>query len=192
MSNGPREIIIGRKRMADVRHLFEDTVPRTRRPDGLRGIAIHHDGVLFDEGDMGPPTGTLDEDLRRLEIIYRTAIGRGLLRFPYHFVASPHGRLFYTLDLEHRGSHVAMRNDELIGVALLGLFTEEPPADAALCAAGSAVAAIWHELGRLIPLRAHREWSLAGHATQCPGDTWPDWSERLLALTAYHATNNLH
>ena len=178
--------------MVDVRHLFLNTEPRRRDPDGIGGIAIHHDGALFEEGDVGGPPGTLDEDLDRLRIIYNTAIRRGLLRYPYHFSASPNGRLYYTLDVASRGSHVAWRNDELTGVVLIGLYTDDHPTDAALCAAATANAAIWREGNRLIALRGHREWNRPGHATQCPGNTWPEWSERLLALTAYQATNNLY
>lgn len=191
MPEGPRSIVRGGKRMADVRHLFTDHARRLRSPDRISGIAAHHDGVVFEPGDRDYSGSTLDEDLARLWAIYRHALQKGWRRFPYHFAATPNGRTFYTLSLTSIGAHVRDRNSVLAGVVLLGNFEDEPPGDRQLCAAGVAIAATWRELGRLVTIRPHWGWALREHPTICPGGSYPLWGGSLLSMTAYHATNEL-
>jgi len=145
----------------------------------LLGVAQHHDAAIMSPGDENYDGSTLDEDLRRLDLIYRVGIGNGWGGFPYHFVASPNGRVFYTTDLSFFGAHVARRNHQLVGVALMGLFTDAQPVRESLCAAGLAIATIWHLAGRLLDVRGHREWALPTDPTACPGDTWWSWQHAL-------------
>ena len=183
MVDGPRRLPVGRLEIVDVRHLYppvpDGSVGRSRDKSALLGIAQHHDAAIMRAGDHDYNGTTLNEDLARLHVIYNVGLSNGWGGFPYHFVASPNGRAFYTLDLSFFGAHVARRNHQLAGVALMGLFTEATPVRESLCAAGLAIAAIWHLAGRLLDVRGHREWALSDQPTQCPGDTWWHWQNAL-------------
>jgi len=181
----PTRLTLGPLELVDVRHLYPPFAAGERLRDFalLKGVAIHHDGVIFTAGDRDYSGDTLNEDLDRLDAIYQRAIDQGWGRFPYHFVASPNGRTFYTNDISHYGAHVASRNHELLGIALMGNFMPSHPSDAYLCAAARALLAIWAITGRLYGFRGHREWALPASPTSCPGNTWWTWQYRLLILT---------
>jgi len=174
--------------VADVRHIWPPTGSAARRkPEPATGIAVHHDGVLFAEGDRNHNGKTLDEDLQRLAAIHNVSVVNGWGSFPYHFVASPNNRLFYTLDLRYFGAHVARHNHELQGLALMGDFTADEPNDALLCSAGAGVVAIMRYRTRLIGIRGHQEYADTDWPTSCPGDTWPQYQHRLWAAVGFHA-----
>lgn len=184
MANGPRAFLLGGVEVVDVRHLFSLVAPaaRVRNSAVLAGVAVHHDGVIMMSGDRDYSGSTLDEDLKRLGVIWTRGVSQGWGGTPYHLVASPNGRCFYTLDLSCFGAHVAGRNDELVGVALMGNFMYAHPGDLQLCAAARGLLAIWGWSGRLLPFKGHREWALPQYPTSCPGDTWWQWQNRLLVL----------
>jgi len=173
-------------RALDVRHLFPNDQIWTNSPRTIIGTAIHHDGVLFAPGDRNFSGRTTDEDLQRLHAIYNHAIAHGWKRFPYHFVASPNARLYYTLDIDQQGSHVADRNSALRGVALMGDFSHVDPTPDLICTAAGGVTAIWGHIQHAVPTRPHYEWALPGphHATSCPGPHWPRWGGTLIAAAA--------
>jgi len=185
MVNGPRVLLVGGVEVVDVRHMFPTLGPaaRLREKALLAGVAIHHDGVIMPAGDRDYSGSTLDEDLDRLAAIRQRGISQGWGGMPYHLVASPNGRCFQVLDLSCFGAHVAGRNDELLGVSLMGNFTYSHPGDLQLCAAARGLLAIWGWSGRLLPFKGHREWALPQSPTSCPGDTWWQWQSRLLVLT---------
>jgi hypothetical protein len=174
---------VGRLEILDCRDRYPPvpggSVGRTRDLDDVIGFAVHHDAAVMEPGDRNYDGSTLDEDLRRLDLIYQVGLNNGWGGFPYHGVASPNGRFFYTCDLLNFGAHVARRNHELIGICLMGLFTHHEPGDKQLCAAGLGIVAFWHFLTRLRDLRGHREWAIPSSPTQCPGDTWWTWQRRL-------------
>ena len=176
---------IGQARIWDVRSRFPPQ-PQTalglpRDMDALLGIAIHHDGVLFPAGDRDFSGSTLDEDLERLQAIYQHGLDQGWGGFPYHMVASSNGRTFYTTAAGLWGAHVALRNDELLGLCLMGNFETATPLQPQLCAAGLGLVALWHLVGRLRDVRGHREWALRESPTACPGDSWWRWQNGLMA-----------
>jgi len=181
----PTRLTIGPLELVDVRHPYPPFAPGDVSRDFglLKGVAIHHDGVIFEAGDRDYSGDTLNEDLARLNAIYQRAIDQGWGRFPYHFVASPNGRTFYTNDISQYGAHVASRNHELLGIALMGNFVTSHPSDAHLCAAARALLAIWFLTHTLYGFRGHREWALPASPTSCPGDTWRTWQDRLLIFT---------
>lgn len=191
MSPRPVRLAVGRSEILDARGLYP------RQPDGftmrqrdlgaLRGYAIHHDGAIMEPGDRDYSGSTLNEDLDRLATIYQVGYNRGWGGFPYHFVASPNGRVFYTCSVSVFGAHVARRNHELIGIALMGNFTQHPPGQAQLCAAGLALLAAFEFTGALRDVRGHREWALPGEGTVCPGNTWWTWQRDLLVNTVLQA-----
>lgn len=185
MAGRPKKMDLGGVEVVDVRGMFPtgEPAPRVRRPHALRGIAFHHDGVIMLAGDRDYSGSTLDEDLCRLQAIYAHGIDNGWGGMPYHLVASPNGRCFYTLDLDYYGAHVARRNHELVGVALMGNFTYAEPGDLQLCAAARATLAVWGWRRELLGGRGHREWALPLEGTACPGHTWWSWRDRLLVLT---------
>jgi hypothetical protein len=188
-----QRINIGPLEIVDVRDLFPPDGPmaRDREPAALLGVAIHHDGVIMRPGDTDYSGSTLNEDLARLQAIANRSVQQGWGAFPYHFVASPNGRCFYTADWHLFGAHVAKRNNELVGVALMGNFMYSHPGDLQLCAAGRALIALWTWTGRLLTYRGHREWALPSDPTSCQGDTYATWQNRLLVLTVA-AARSLH
>jgi hypothetical protein len=175
---GPLEIVDARERFPP-----SGSVARPRDPAALLGVAIHHDAGAMAAGDLNYSGDTLDEDLTRLQLLYRIGLDRGWGGLPYHFVASPNGRCFYTTDWHLFGAQVAGRNHQLVGVALMGNFLSSTPGDLQLCAAGRALIYLWQQTGRLLDQKAHKEWALPSSPTQCPGDTWTTWQWRLLNLT---------
>ena len=191
----PLHLAIGTNhfRIADVRHLFPPleggAVARPRDPSLLKAIGVHHDAVLMPAGDLDYSGTTLNEDLARLDAIYRHAIAQGWGGFPYHFLATPNGRTFYTTDVHLFGATVARRNHELLGVALSGDLTNALPSPTHLCAAAHALLAIWALThGRLKPWAllapwGHRQLALPNHPTACPGHTWANWQTPLLSTT---------
>jgi hypothetical protein len=185
MVNGPRSFLLGGVEVVDVRHIFPTgepgSYPRSDLP--LVGVAIHHDGVIMAPGDQDYSGTTLNEDLGRLATVHRHGISQGWGGMPYHLMASPNGRCFYTLALDRYGAHVAKRNHQLLGVSLMGNFMYAHPGDLQLCAAARALVAIWGWSGGLLTWKAHREWALPQYPTSCAGDTWWQWQNRLLVLT---------
>jgi len=172
----------------DVRSLYPPeeggAVARPRDPALLQAIAIHHDAAIMQPGDLDYSGDSLNEDLTRLGIIYRHGQGQGWGGFPYHFVASPNGRAFYTTDVSLFGATVAQRNHQLLGVALMGNFMLGQPGDLQLCAAARCIVATWGLTRRLVTYWGHRELALPAYPTSCPGDTWPAWSGKLLTYAA--------
>lgn len=185
MAYVPGELIVGGVELVDVRHYFPPTglVARRRPVRVPLGVAVHHDGVLMGPGDRHYSGTTLDEDLERLRAIYRHGLSMGWGGMPYHVMASPNGRCFYTLDLAYYGAHVARRNHELVGLCLMGNFMFRHPGDLQLCAAARGLLGMWGWYAHLLPFRGHREWALPGDGTVCPGDTWWVWQNRLLVMT---------
>lgn len=185
MPERPRRGMLGGVEVVDVRHMFPTGGPAGRPRDRvlLRGVAVHHDGVIMAEGDQDYSGSTLDEDLARLAAIYQHGLNMRWGGMPYHLMASPNGRCFYTLSLECFGAHVARRNHELEGLALMGNFTYAHPGDLQLCAAARGLLATWGWLGELLPYKGHREWALPAFPTSCQGDTWWVWQNRLVVMT---------
>lgn len=185
----PRSFQLGGKRLVDVRHLFPVAEPAGRLRDlvQLVGVGVHHDGVIMAPGDRNYSGSTLDEDLQRLRIIYGVALDWGWGGFPYHLVASPNGRVFYTLSIDYYGAHVARRNYELLGLALMGNFMDRPPGTPQLCAAGLALAAIQAELQGPDFFNGHGQYAMRAYPTSCPGDTWFAWDDTLGRFRDLHA-----
>ena len=174
--------------VVDVRHFWEPSGSAARlKPAPASGITIHHDGVLFEEGDRNHNGTTLDEDLQRLEAIHNACVANGWGSFCYHLVASPNRRLFYTLDLSYFGAHVARHNHELQGLALIGDFTRAEPNEGLLCTAGAGVVAIMRDIGQLVGIQGHTDWADRDWQTECPGKTWTSYQHELWTMVGIHA-----
>ena len=172
----------------DVRSMYPPqeggAVARQRDPALLQAIAIHHDAVIMEAVGPDYSGDSLNQDLGRLTAIYNHGLAQGWGGFPYHFIASPNGRTFYTTDISTFGAHVAARNHQLLGVALMGTFMLSQPGDLQLCAAARCIVATWGLTHRLVTYWGHRELALPAYPTSCPGDTWPQWSHKLLTYAA--------
>ena len=186
----PTRLEIAGLTIIDVRHFFPPAGPMARARDPA-GVAVHHDGVIMLPGDRDYSGTTLNEDLARLQAIANRSASQGWGTFPYHLLASPNGRTFYTADISLFGAHVAARNHQLLGAALMGNFTFAHPGDPQLCAAGRALVAIWALTQRLYDFNAHRHWALPSYPTSCCGDTWPAWQDRLLIIASALARSAL-
>ena len=140
------------------------------------GIAIHHSvsgGSFFMSN-----TPDEDDELSHLLMIDQFHASKGWGGFGYHLATFPSGRLYLCGNLNGARAHVASRNDELIGLVLIGTFTDTPPPASQIAAAASGVAFIRRTYPAR-PIGPHRNWALPEHATACPGDTWAGWLPRL-------------
>jgi hypothetical protein len=187
----PRKVLIQGFAVADVRHFWPPSGPAARKRRSQATIiaqAIHHDGVLFAQGDTNYSGESIDEDIRRLNAIHNHSMDQGWGSFPYHWVISPNeGRVYYTLDISLMGAQVADRNHETLGTALMGDFTRSHPTNVHLCGAAVPIIINMRELRRLIPWDAHRQLALPTDPTACPGNTWYTWQHRLSKFVGIQA-----
>ncbi len=108
----------------------------------------------------------------------------GVLGWPgigYHFVVHWGGIVDWVNDLEAMSYHVAGRNAECIGICIPGNWMRVPPPEAAIVAARRTVDLVRMQLGRDVPVVGHRDITLPGHGSTCPGDTWQRWVPRVAA-----------
>lgn len=181
-----KRIVIGGQEMADVRHMFPPTRQLRRTKEQVTLFAVHHDAVVMLAGDKDFNGSTLDEDLERLEALFNN-MPYG--RFAYHFMASPNGRAFYTLDLNLIGAHLHNLNTPSVGGAFMGDLSRRPPTNAAICAMGVIEAAVFRWRGENLSVRAHR--AFPGQSTICPGDTRDYWWPKMLQAFGYHLTKDI-
>jgi hypothetical protein len=187
---GPHRFELGPYVIHDVRHMFLAQPPGALATplDEVDTIEVHHDGVLFERGDKNHNGRTLDEDIARLRSHHAHAMAQGWGSYPYHFAATPHGRLFYTLDMRYRGSHAKARNSKGRAIVLLSDFTAETPRNAQLSVAGLGLALMRIIINKRAPVNAHTELPSPAGDTECPGATWPRWKARLLSFRTSHHT----
>lgn len=94
----------------------------------------------------------------------------------YAFVIGPDGTIWQTNPLDKWTYHVGSANKYTVGICLVGDFTDAVPPEPQLKATARLVA--W--LRRVLcgaTVMGHKEFS--GSTTQCPGDTWEEWKERV-------------
>jgi hypothetical protein len=141
-------------------------------PARVIGIAIHHTVTWAGAPDGYAPERAAEfEHISDIDVYHRD---KGWGGFGYHLVVFPSGNVYLCGDLTGARAHVASRNHELIGIALVGDFTNFPPGPRQFAGAIYAVAYVLDAYpGR--PVRGHRDWALPEYPTSCPGDTWRDW-----------------
>jgi len=152
----------------------------------LIGVGIHHDAVDFQPGDKNYNGTTLDEDITRLGAIYDYNLHR-LGGFPYPFVASPNGRLWYCRSIETWGAHIAGRNNVLGGIAIMGDYSKKEPSVEALCAVSLGCIIYWRAIGGLRAVQGHTDWALTSDPTVCPGSLRGIWLPKVLQFAAINA-----
>ena len=131
--------------------------------NGINKLTIHHAAV--DNSDLR----SADDVKRRLASIRQDHINRKPEPFAdigYHYIIDPQGRVWEGRPLKWQGAHVADRNDNNLGIMLLGDFTKQQPTNAQVNSMDAFVAQQMHRYG--IPVGrvyTHRE---LGRST-CPG-----------------------
>ena len=133
----------------------------TRDVQDIDTIVIHH--------TVSPPDRTIDS-IAQYHVNSNDWPGIG-----YHYVINGIGEIFQTNHLNTVSYHVGDHNDDTIGIALQGDFTDNPPTDEQL---KSTKQLIIHLRGLLTgtDVKPHRELT----ATQCPGNTVDQWFDSLL------------
>lgn len=158
----------------DVRHFMTDRgVGRyALTPATVIGIAVHHSvsGSFF----FVPPAETQDDEVVHLKAIDSWHAQLGWNGFGYHMAAFPSGRFYLCGSLAGARAHVASRNNELVGVVLIGDFTLSTPPAEQLYATAYAINYIRQTYPSRRP-RGHREWALPEYPTACPGNSFQSW-----------------
>jgi len=157
-----------------------------RQPDGqwpaigsIDGIAIHHSVSDRDTNPSNDAAGV--ESIRA----YHTQT-HGWPGIGYHAVIGDDGTIFYVGGISLQRAHVAVENDHLLGICLLGDYSQvlPPPAQIMGCARCIVAMRKATNLHGLI-FKGHKEWARPGQGTACPGDMWPSYRDDLdLAVAA--------
>lgn len=132
-----------------------------RKTTDIKYLVIHH--------SAGATTQT-PQDIASFHVNTRGWGGIG-----YHFVIDVNGLVSYVGDLSTARANVKDKNEQVIGVCLIGDFTKELPSDRQIIAAHELSKFILFDLSGNFPnLKGWK--SLVGHqdlqSTACPGDTW--------------------
>lgn len=104
----------------------------------------------------------------------------------YHFLVDKDGKVFYVGDISTARANVSNMNEKVIGIGLIGNFTEgRVPSAEQLSSTRILCNFLISDLTDLPnvssweAVKGHKE--LPGQATVCPGDTWKDWKQELLS-----------
>ena len=135
-------------------------------------LAIHHTAA--------PDTQT-PEDIANFHIQSNGWGGIG-----YHFLIAKDGTVYYVGDISCARANVANLNEQVIGICLMGNFTQgRIPSDAQLDSAHKLCEFFitnYPDLPNVTgwdKVKGHKE--LPGQSTACPGDNWLDWKDQLIS-----------
>jgi N-acetylmuramoyl-L-alanine amidase len=121
-------------------------------------LAIHHSGVNVDSTALSIAEYHVN--------VMGWAEGIG-----YHWLVHWDGRIEYVGDILTARANVAKRNREVVGICVIGDLTSSQPTPLAL----TATVRLSAYLKQLIPgavVVGHREITVAGWETTCPGNTF--------------------
>lgn len=130
----------------------------TRPLTDITTLAIHHTAA---------PGTQLVDVIARYHVEHNDWPGIG-----YHYVISAHGEIFQTNRLESVSYHAGDNNQNTVGIALQGDFTQWMPPRIQLEAARFLVSELCAQFVEL-DILGHRE--LHGTQTTCPGNTFLHW-----------------
>lgn len=162
-------------RFVDIR----DTIPGdsynwswTRPLSQVKYLAIHHTAAP----DTQTPT----------EIANFHINNNGWGGIGYHFLISKDGTVYYVGDISTARANVANLNDQVIGICLIGNFMAGvTPTDEQIDYANKLCDFFINNYPDLFnvdswdDVKGHKE--LPGQATACPGDSWPNWKNKLVS-----------
>lgn len=165
---------IGNLIVTDLRARYPSTY--SRRPlSAITNIGVHHSAT-----DTLPVNATEEQEIAALDSIHRyhATVYRGIA---YPMCVFPSGRIYLT------GAWDTIRylvggdgNITTLGLLMHGDFSDEPPGEVQIDAARRLIANSRYQLGNgSLPVEGHRDLS----ATQCPGNTWPQWKDRLMGTS---------
>ena len=121
---------------------------------------------------------TVSPDSRTAEQIAAYHVSsRGWPGIAYHYLIGADGAIEQTNYLDTISYHAAGGNNYSVGIALKGDFTNIYPTDEQIAAAAWLVDWLQAQLS-IEAVYGHRE--AVGNATACPGDTWPEWKDRIV------------
>lgn len=132
-------------------------------------LAIHHSAT----SDTQTP----------FEIANLHILGNGWGGIGYHFVISKVGIVYYVGDISTARANVANLNEEVIGICLVGNFTDSMPSDEQinstrlLCEFFINNFPTLPNINSWNTLMGHNE--LPGQSTPCPGTTWDFWKTKI-------------
>lgn len=115
---------------------------------------------------------------------------RGWAGIGYHFVITKDGVVHYVGDISTARANVANKNEQVIGITMVGDFTKHLPSDDQIRSAHDLCHFFLFESPSLPTLSS---WdNLVGHkdlqATACPGTSWPDdMRQRIIDRRVYSA-----
>jgi len=129
----------------------------------IKWITIHHDGL-----DSPMTETSMDASAARIEWIRCGHRGRGFSDIGYHYIIDREGRVWEGRNMRWQGAHVSKRNEQNIGILVMGNFDIQKPSSRQLDGLRAHVSTLQvrHNVlsGRVL---THREWS--GARTACPG-----------------------
>jgi len=125
------------------------------------GIAIHHTVTRM------RPDASEAQERTHIKIIDQYHLDQGFGGFGYHAIVFPSGRSYECGNIDLARAHVAQRNHQLIGVALVGDFSNSLPEILQLEELGNVLNAI--DPSETLPIHGHKHWAVAGWGTECPG-----------------------
>lgn len=138
------------------------------------GIAVHHTVTRMKED------ATEDQERAHIRAIDAYHLSQWEIGFGYHAILFPSGRAYWCGDPAWGRAHVARRNHELMGLAVVGDFRTQIASPALLQRLEETLAEM--DLEKKLPIAGHQQWNLPGENTECPAGI-------LEQLDRYHANN---
>lgn len=135
-------------------------IPPSRRI----GLAVHHSV----SGQKIGEDATEAIELAHIRVIDQYHVSINFGGFGYHACVFPSGRAYQCGDLDSQRAHVAGRNHELLGVVLIGDFSDHLPGAKQQAGLGVVLNEFTAYLGREVPIKGHTDWALAGEPSGCP------------------------
>lgn len=130
----------------------------TQAPSRWTGIAVHHSAGPRDQ---------------QVEAVAAYHVGtNGWPGIGYHFVIRQ-GRVHYVGGIDTVRAHVWGRNNDLLGICVLGNYSDVDPEPTDMTALRDLVRVLDDALDRALPIDGHGALSLPGHGTACPGRLAP-------------------
>lgn len=104
----------------------------------------------------------------------------------YHFLIDKSGIVYYVGDISTARANVANLNDQVIGICLIGNFTEgRVPTSEQFDSVNKLCDFFINNYPALVnvnswdAVRGHKD--LPGQSTTCPGDNWPNWRPKIVS-----------
>lgn len=136
---------------------------KLRSWDTVRYLVFHH--------SVTNPSGDSKKDVDYIAELHRR---RGWGGIGYHLVITPDGVVWYVGDISLQRANVADKNHLVIGVCLVGDFTQYNPTDDQILSAHDLCKYFINNFPALVNINGWED--VKGHselqATQCPGPAW--------------------